>query len=380
MAKRRKHEGHYYREPGFQCYRVQIDGRLYVRKARTASALREKVYALHRDLKAAREPGRSPRLAAYLASWISALQDSGARANTIRSYSRSADYLNAEIGNVRLDALTTGQIELALREIAKRGTRTAVLARDMLRSALKSAERDGLIERNPARFARAPRHEPRQPRLLRDAQEVKALLRALQGRYSPVLRFVLFTGVRISEALALSTFDISGGAVRIRSGKTAAAKRLIPLGPSAQSAVDDMLELRRQDAETPPWEDSGRLFTTSTGKPMQARNCQRALDTALRKAGVPHLSLHDLRRTFGTHLAAAGVDEAALKALMGHSDIRTTQEHYVLALQSRMEAAVITLESLAGQDDPERIVTEIVTAADGEPKPRRKNTGRSGSK
>ena len=65
---------------------------------------------------------------------------------------------------------------------------------------------------------------------------------------------------------------------------------------------------------------------------------------AVKRAGLPHFTPHDLRSTFGTWLAADGVDVVTIKNLMGHTDVKTTMK-YLHAAPNRMEWAV---ERLAG--------------------------------
>ena len=71
----------------------------------------------------------------------------------------------------------------------------------------------------------------------------------------------------------------------------------------------------------------------------------RAFRTALSRAGVERHTIHDLRDTYATTLAANGVDPVAIQELLGHSNLRTTRERYIGRVESHLTNAVATLDS-----------------------------------
>jgi len=86
--------------------------------------------------------------------------------------------------------------------------------------------------------------------------------------------------------------------------------RAVPMEPIVREAL---LELNQQsgDAEfvfTNP--DTGTRYT----------DVKKSFTTACREAGITNFTFHDLRHTFGTRLADAGVDVVTIKELMGHVD------------------------------------------------------------
>jgi site-specific recombinase XerD len=109
----------------------------------------------------------------------------------------------------------------------------------------------------------------------------------------------------------------------------------VPLNATAIDAIDSMAAIQSKDAVR-----STFVFTTETGEPMIERNAQRALDAILAAARLPHFSHHDLRRTFGTHLASSGVSSYVLQSVMGHENISTTFDHYVFAFGSDLADAM----------------------------------------
>jgi integrase len=67
-----------------------------------------------------------------------------------------------------------------------------------------------------------------------------------------------------------------------------------------------------------------------TGAPLDPSKLRKRFKAALKRAGVPGITFHELRHTFGTQLAAAGVPLRAIQEWMGHADAKTTEvyRHY----------------------------------------------------
>jgi integrase len=76
------------------------------------------------------------------------------------------------------------------------------------------------------------------------------------------------------------------------------------------------------------WQGDGDLVFAHplTGGPLPKANVTRRMRVALKAAGLDHSHrFHDLRHTFGTRVAAAGVPMRTLQEWMGHRDLATTQ-------------------------------------------------------
>lgn len=177
------------------------------------------------------------------------------------------------------------------------------------------------------------------------------------GRYGPLLAFLVATGLRISEALALTPADVVGGVVlvqrRLQSRdeiaaplKTARSRRAVPIHHVARRALDLQLLALAADRAQRAYQDRGLLFPAESGLAAVPRNVQRALDAHLDALSLGHYSLHDLRRTFGTMLARERTPANVLQALMGHESISTTLAHYSSVFDGDAQAAVAGLDHL----------------------------------
>ena len=106
-----------------------------------------------------------------------------------------------------------------------------------------------------------------------------------------------------------------------------------------------------QSAAGDRWTDSGLVFTTWKGTPLEPRNINRTFDALVKRAGVKRIRFHDLRHSCATLLFAQGVDLQTIRDLLGHSSIGVTSAIYVDVLREVQRDAVDRLGHLFGPDD-----------------------------
>jgi integrase len=160
------------------------------------------------------------------------------------------------------------------------------------------------------------------------------------------------TGLRRGELLALRWRDVSDRVrvresyVRYRFGtpKSRRSTRSVPLAPDVAEALEGWFKRTRFNA------DDDLVFTLD-GAPLYAVGITRRMHKALRAAGLDETHVfHDLRHTFGTRMAAAGVPMRTLQEWMGHRSITTTQRYADYApcdREAEMVAAAFAHEGVA---------------------------------
>jgi integrase len=96
------------------------------------------------------------------------------------------------------------------------------------------------------------------------------------------------------------------------------------------------------------WVDSGHVFTTGIGTPIEAGAVSRAFHAALDRAGLTRIRFHDLRHTTATFLLAQGFGLQDVKDLLGHSSIVLTSNTYGHVLEARQREVARGIDKVLG--------------------------------
>ena len=142
------------------------------------------------------------------------------------------------------------------------------------------------------------------------------------------------SGLRISEALALSFRRVAGHTGHVRVLGKGGKERLAPLTEESAEALERWLALRPQVAS----HGELALFVGARGAALQRREAQRIIERLCQQAGLPAVvSPHALRHSFATHLLEAGADLRSVQELLGHARIATTQRYTHVSLAHLMQ-------------------------------------------
>lgn len=207
----------------------------------------------------------------------------------------------------------------------------------LLSQVFNFAVHHGWCEENPCRSVRRPRvRECSEIRFL-NQQELDALIGSIDVFAVPfgstdraIFLTAAMTGMRQGELLALRWRDVDWQAKRIRvrrnytrghwsTPKSRSGERSVPL--SSQVEAELRTHLRRSQFAG---EDNLVFANPLSGEVLPHGPLVRRFKKALKAAGVRQVRFHDLRHTFGTRIAAAGVPMRTLQEWMGHRDYRTT--------------------------------------------------------
>ena len=237
---------------------------------------------------------------------------------------------------------------LELLEAEGLGARSRARALSSLRRMLAfAAERDQL-EEDPLEGVIGPRVTAKLPVVIRP-DETEALVAAVDTtkpmglRDGAMVELLYGAGLRVSElvALPLSGLDTRGGLVRVV-GK-GNKERIVPVGEAALAALEVYLEEGRPELLGARPDRSRAVFLTRRGGPMTRQNFFLLLRKLARRAGIPQerVSPHVLRHAFATDLLEGGADLRSIQAMLGHSDLATTQI-YTHVDRGRLRASVET--------------------------------------
>lgn len=288
----------------------------------------------------------------WLDEWLVMKQRVGTRPSTLRGYRWLAEtHLRPSLGRTKLAKVTPTQIRRLLELKADSGLSTATVRHihAMIRNVLADAEREELVARNAAKLVRPPALTRPERRAL-TMQEAKALLASIRGdRLEALWVCALSLGLRRGELLGLRWVDVDQVAktVTVRQAllrvdgrlildrpKTSRSARTIP---APDVVLKHLREHRtRQVAEQlragQRWQDSGLVFTSAIGTPLEPRNVDRAWHEARKRVGLAWLRLHDLRHACATFLLLTGASPRTVMETLGHSQISLTMNTYAHVL------------------------------------------------
>jgi len=198
--------------------------------------------------------------------------------------------------------------------------------------------------------------------------EIKKLIKSAQSKYSNgVLKYkngwgiilMIFTGLRLGEAIALkwSDFDRENKRIKVRRNialvknrsskgskyniieqntvKTDKSERSIPL---SEKAVEALSHLEKNS--------STYVMSTKDGNPIRPRNLQNLFDSMLRDADISHKGLHATRHSFASMLFRMGADIKTVSELLGHTDIRITSNTYIHLIEKQKQSTIDLLDKV----------------------------------
>lgn len=189
------------------------------------------------------------------------------------------------------------------------------------------------------------------------------------GNNANLLMFIMFTGLRIGEAIDLQwkdlDLDVENPVVYVRSSsvkikdrkgtsgkkyidsssstKSIAGNRIVPLNKQAMEIIDTEKKLN------PTHKSGDYVFITKNGEKIKSRqNVNRTLTNMMvrAKCSIPNCTPHELRHSFGSALIRNGVDIKVVSQLLGHKDISVTYNVYIHILDEQRIKAVKSLDDI----------------------------------
>jgi len=152
----------------------------------------------------------------------------------------------------------------------------------------------------------------------------------LQSTDRALYVLVAMTGLRQGELLALRWRDVdwASGRIQVRRSfvrgefgapKSRRSSRSVPLADRVAGELEAHFQRATYQAD-----DALVFGHPDTGKPLDRSRLLKRFKGAARQAAIREVRFHDLRHTFGTRMAAAGVPMRTLQEWMGHRDFKTT--------------------------------------------------------
>jgi integrase len=275
---------------------------------------------------------------------VAHLEDLGRKRSTLAAYESCLRvHLVPFFGTRPLHRITRDDVEAFVAAKARDGLalKSVLNYLGTLHSILAYAERRGLVAQNVCKLVDKPKATPGNGRIrFLTADELEQLLAAAQAADGPIAKtdYALYltaalTGLRQGELLALRWRDVDWDARRIRvreslvrgeftTPKSTRSSRSVPL---AMRVADALTAHQAQSSFAEP--DDLVFCHPVLGGPLERSRLFKRFKAVAIGAGFPALRFHDLRHTFGTRIAAAGVPLRTLQEWMGHRDFKTYADY-----------------------------------------------------
>lgn len=115
----------------------------------------------------------------------------------------------------------------------------------------------------------------------------------------------------------------------------------------------------RQDGERAAggdqWQETGLVFTTIVGTPMDPRQVIRRHHAILKVAQIPRLRFHDLRNSAATLLLAQGVSPKYISQLLGHKQVAFTMQTYAHVIRETQQQLADTMDTILNPVAPQEV-------------------------
>lgn len=376
MTRRGPHEGSIYQRAndGRWAGTVSIgyeDGRR-VRKhvmGHSRAEVKDKMAALMRAHEEKRPiPDQRMKVGPFLRRWLDEVARPTLRASTYKSYDDLlVAHLIPGLGNIALAKLTPADVQTFLNKKLAGGLspRRVQYIHAVLRRALVTAEKWGMVTRNVAKLVDAPRVPKHEISPLTPEQARTLIESSIDDRHRALWITALGTGMRQGELLGLlwEDVDLDAGRLRVRhtlanvqgeltllEPKTDRSRRTVLLADAVVTALRAHRTRQRMErlVSGSRWTDSGHVFTTLHGTPYHAATITRAFKAALTRAGLPSCRFHDLRHAAATFLLAQGMTLEDVKNLLGHSSITLTSNTYGHVLEQRQRQVAAAMDAVLG--------------------------------
>jgi integrase len=274
----------------------------------------------------------------YFEEWIELYKVGAVRQVTLQKYYMSHQRIIELVPHLKMNELNRRSYQTLLNRYAvTHEKQTTMDFHHQLKGAILDAVDEGLIDNNPTRKIIIKGKDPRKKKhKFLNQFEVQALLKNLnlteEINWDWFILLITKTGIRFSEALALTPndFDFSQQKITIsktwnykhtqggfQSTKNESSKRKVQL--DWQTAMQFSQLIKNMQSDQPIFV-KGRVFNSTVNN---------RLKTLCLNADIPVITIHGLRHTHASLLLFANVSIASVAKRLGHSSMTTTQETYL---------------------------------------------------
>ncbi len=320
-------------------WRQMVDGNLRTRSAKTLPELQEKIKSVA-NLPIIKE---KHKVNDWFDKWLKVYIEPLKKPATYAQYNDLwKKHIKPKIGNNLIKKVSSIDIQEIISEMNKKGLSTWTMkhTRKVLNIAFEQALKDKIVSENPVKDIQIPNKQAK-PRKTLTIKELKSIFDALkETRWNWCFRFMLVTGLRRGEILALRHSDIdyknrriiideSNGKYGIGDTKSSNI-HYVPLSDEAIFFLKQQKEMLLSKLNPSLFNtDLKRLdliFPSENGTMMKADSLNSVLDRISSKTGI-HVTPHMFRHTF-VYMSKGRMSLTELQEALGHDESTTTLDIY----------------------------------------------------
>ena len=297
-----------------------------------------------------------PTAGVWLDAWLKSELMGSVKPSSFQTYANLVRrHLVPRMGSEQLAAVTPEKIARLVRSMEDDGLSRSTIqgAYRLLNAAMRHAQDEGIIGKNPCRKLRFKAQERADQRVL--SRREQDLILKTAGKEDLAAILGLYTGMRLGEICGLkwTDFDWENGTVCIRrtvqrvariTSEDSGRKTMLMIGTPKSHRSHRVIPLpaflvellKENQARNPQ-----NVFVFGKEQtPAEPRTMQRKFQRFMEKTGLEGVHYHTLRHSFATRLLELGVDVKTVSALLGHESVKTTLDFYAHSLIDQQRSAI----------------------------------------
>ncbi|MCM1368985.1 MAG: tyrosine-type recombinase/integrase [Candidatus Amulumruptor caecigallinarius] len=269
------------------------------------------------------------------------------------------DFLKVDVYDFDCGSVTSNDIRSWLGTMGEKGMTTSTRRRRLqaIRTFYKWATRRGIVSTNPALNIPLPRLDKPLPNHIRET-EIEDILKIAGKDFSSYRKYIILLllyslGIRESELTAITDEDISFDRGEISILGKRMIRRIVPIPGKLADEIKNWQKIR--DKRYPHLPTPRALIAGPHGKVSRIL-VYKIVHDALGETTTGRKSPHTLRHTFATAMVNSGADLDAVREMLGHTSLSTTQIYTHLSINQLREnynGAHPRSESRSKHEDPE---------------------------
>lgn len=259
--------------------------------------------------------------------------EKGLSANTLKSYNYEINlyqiYLEDKLNIIDIEKVSKENIESYLKYCYLKNEDSKTISHKIttIYNFHNYLLREKVIKDNQAEFIDRPKLAKHLPYTLTVKEIDKlldiALVTVFDYRDKAMLELMYGTGLRVSELVSLTVYDVDFYNAFLRIKGKGSKERIVPINNASLKYLKLYLDRRCLLLKK---KTSDELFLNARGEGISRQGFFKNLKKILAKKGMPtNISPHSLRHSFATHLIENGADLRSVQTMLGHSDITTTK-------------------------------------------------------